>query len=288
MLMIAGVHLLGLACVAVLMIPALRDGPDSPPRPSDGGSDDGWGNYPRRPTEPSRRPRRWSTAAGCGARSGPITRPPARSRTGCRRVSAARPESRTAVRSGPARGTPSHSVRGVEGTGSERTWAVRVALDPGRARAARSAMRCSTSPARRTRTHCTIGKRRARPPGHSRGAGAARQREPARCLELENREAAGSPQRRDVRRDPRSACRALITARDLCHDAGLVSARLGLDDVGDRRSLGAVDAPRTRQQRADGKEQQDPEGDQDEVGAAHRLPTLARGAGAGARPLRSR
>ena len=27
MLMIAGVHLLGLACVAVLMIPALRDGP---------------------------------------------------------------------------------------------------------------------------------------------------------------------------------------------------------------------------------------------------------------------
>jgi hypothetical protein len=53
MLMIAGVHLLGLACVAVLMIPALRDPPDSPPRPSDGGSDDGWGNYPRRPPSPS-------------------------------------------------------------------------------------------------------------------------------------------------------------------------------------------------------------------------------------------
>lgn len=52
MLMIAGVHLLGLACVAVLLIPALRDGPDSPPRPSDGGSDDGWGNYPRRPPSP--------------------------------------------------------------------------------------------------------------------------------------------------------------------------------------------------------------------------------------------
>jgi hypothetical protein len=52
MLMIAGVHLLGLACVAVLMIPALREGPDVPPRPSDGGSDDGWGNYPRRPTSP--------------------------------------------------------------------------------------------------------------------------------------------------------------------------------------------------------------------------------------------
>ncbi|HUO74473.1 MAG TPA: hypothetical protein VMU39_27125 [Solirubrobacteraceae bacterium] len=52
MLMIAGVHLLGLACVAVLMIPALRDGPDSPPQASDGGSDDGWGNYPRRPVSP--------------------------------------------------------------------------------------------------------------------------------------------------------------------------------------------------------------------------------------------
>jgi hypothetical protein len=53
MLMIAGVHLLGLACVAVLMVPALRDPPDAPPRPSDGGSDDGWGNYPRQPPSPS-------------------------------------------------------------------------------------------------------------------------------------------------------------------------------------------------------------------------------------------
>ena len=53
MLMIAGVHLLGLACVAVLMVPALRDPPDSPSQPSDGGSDDGWGNYPRRPPKPS-------------------------------------------------------------------------------------------------------------------------------------------------------------------------------------------------------------------------------------------
>ena len=56
MLMIAGVHLLGLACVAVLMVPALRDRPDSPPRPSEGGSDDGWGNYPRRPPGPSNVP----------------------------------------------------------------------------------------------------------------------------------------------------------------------------------------------------------------------------------------
>jgi len=52
MLMIAGVHLLGLICVAVLMIPALREPPDSPPHGSDGGSDDGWGNYPRQPTSP--------------------------------------------------------------------------------------------------------------------------------------------------------------------------------------------------------------------------------------------
>lgn len=51
LLMIAGVHLLGLACVAVLMFPALRDQPPSPPN-SDGGSDDGWGNFPRRPRSP--------------------------------------------------------------------------------------------------------------------------------------------------------------------------------------------------------------------------------------------
>jgi hypothetical protein len=52
MLMIAGVHLLGLGCVVVLMIPALRDGSDPPPRPPDGGSDDGWGNDRRRPPSP--------------------------------------------------------------------------------------------------------------------------------------------------------------------------------------------------------------------------------------------
>jgi hypothetical protein len=49
MLMIAGVHLLGLVCVAVLMLPALRDGESSPPRPSDSGSDDGWGRGPKLP-----------------------------------------------------------------------------------------------------------------------------------------------------------------------------------------------------------------------------------------------
>jgi hypothetical protein len=56
MLMIAGVHLLGLACVAVLMIPALREGPNLPPRPSDPGSDDGWGNEPREPKSPPNLP----------------------------------------------------------------------------------------------------------------------------------------------------------------------------------------------------------------------------------------
>lgn len=53
MLMIAGMHLLGLICAAVLIIPALRDPPDFPPRPSDSGSDDGWG---RGPGEPPPRP----------------------------------------------------------------------------------------------------------------------------------------------------------------------------------------------------------------------------------------
>ena len=49
LLMIAGVHVLGLAIVAILMFPALRDGPDSPPQSSDSGSDDGWGRGPRKP-----------------------------------------------------------------------------------------------------------------------------------------------------------------------------------------------------------------------------------------------
>jgi hypothetical protein len=45
MLMIAGMHLLGLLCAAALIIPALRGGPDLPPgRGQD--SDDGWGHRP--------------------------------------------------------------------------------------------------------------------------------------------------------------------------------------------------------------------------------------------------
>jgi hypothetical protein len=54
MLIIAGVHALGLACVAVLMLPALREPPDSPPW-SD--SDDGWGRGPREPPKPPESPR---------------------------------------------------------------------------------------------------------------------------------------------------------------------------------------------------------------------------------------
>ena len=52
LLMVAGVHLLGLACVAMLMLPALRDGPGGSSSSSDSGSDEGWGKGPRRPPKP--------------------------------------------------------------------------------------------------------------------------------------------------------------------------------------------------------------------------------------------
>jgi hypothetical protein len=57
MLMIAGMHLLGLVCAAVLIIPALRDDPSLPPRRSDPGSDDGWGRGPGNPPAPPKPPR---------------------------------------------------------------------------------------------------------------------------------------------------------------------------------------------------------------------------------------
>jgi hypothetical protein len=57
MLMIAGLHFLGLVCAAVLIIPALRDEPDFPPRRSDPGSDDGWGRGPDAPPKPPDPPR---------------------------------------------------------------------------------------------------------------------------------------------------------------------------------------------------------------------------------------
>jgi hypothetical protein len=49
MLMIAGMHFLGLVCAAVLIIPALRDGPDVPPQ---SGPDEGGGGGP--PSPPAR------------------------------------------------------------------------------------------------------------------------------------------------------------------------------------------------------------------------------------------
>ena len=56
MLWIAGVHLLGLGCVALLMFPSLKDNPMGPERRSDEG-DDGWGRGPKRPPEPPAPPR---------------------------------------------------------------------------------------------------------------------------------------------------------------------------------------------------------------------------------------
>ena len=80
LLMIAGVHVLGLAIVAILMIPALRDDPDSPPHSSDSGSDEGWGRGPRKPPRqpnspigglplPDAVPARVRLRSMCGARS---------------------------------------------------------------------------------------------------------------------------------------------------------------------------------------------------------------------------
>lgn len=54
---IAGVHLLGLGCVALLMFPALRDNPMGPDRRPDGEGDEGWGRGPKRPPSPPEPPR---------------------------------------------------------------------------------------------------------------------------------------------------------------------------------------------------------------------------------------
>ena len=50
MVLIAGLHFLGVACVALLMLPALRDRGST--WGTDSGSDDGWGRGPGRPPEP--------------------------------------------------------------------------------------------------------------------------------------------------------------------------------------------------------------------------------------------
>jgi hypothetical protein len=51
MLMLAGMHLLGLVCAVALILPALRGRPDFPPR-TDHDSDEGWGHGPKRPPSP--------------------------------------------------------------------------------------------------------------------------------------------------------------------------------------------------------------------------------------------
>jgi hypothetical protein len=55
MLMIAGMHLLGLVVAAALLLPALRDRPEAGPG-SDGGSDGGGGHGPPHPSAPSTGP----------------------------------------------------------------------------------------------------------------------------------------------------------------------------------------------------------------------------------------
>jgi len=57
MLMIAGMHLLGLVCAAVLILPALRDSPEFPPGRPDPGLDGGWGRGPDLPPKPPDSPR---------------------------------------------------------------------------------------------------------------------------------------------------------------------------------------------------------------------------------------
>jgi hypothetical protein len=54
---IAGVHLLGLGCVAFLMWPALKDNPVGPDHRSEGESDEGWGRGPKSPPTPPPPPR---------------------------------------------------------------------------------------------------------------------------------------------------------------------------------------------------------------------------------------
>lgn len=56
-LWIAVVHLLGLGCVAVLMIPALKDNEVMPDHRSDGEGEDGWGRGPAAPPAPPKPPR---------------------------------------------------------------------------------------------------------------------------------------------------------------------------------------------------------------------------------------
>ena len=56
MLWIAGVHMVGLACVVVLMFPALKDTPATP-KPRHDGDDEGWGRGGKVPPSPPASPR---------------------------------------------------------------------------------------------------------------------------------------------------------------------------------------------------------------------------------------
>lgn len=55
MLVVVGMHLLGLVCAGALLLPALRDRPDLPPR-TDQDSDGGWGHGPPKPPTPTDAP----------------------------------------------------------------------------------------------------------------------------------------------------------------------------------------------------------------------------------------
>ena len=96
MLWIAGVHLLGLGCVALLMFPALKDNPVGPDRrPEDG--EDGWGRGPKPPPAPPAPPRGGiplpdAIPPGCACAS------TAASPSACPVASAGRSASRTATR----------------------------------------------------------------------------------------------------------------------------------------------------------------------------------------------
>ncbi len=57
LLWIAGVHLVGLVCVAALLLPALRDNPVPPGRRPENDGDDGWGRGPKLPPKPPAPPR---------------------------------------------------------------------------------------------------------------------------------------------------------------------------------------------------------------------------------------
>jgi hypothetical protein len=57
MLWIAAVHMVGLLCVGVLLIPALRDQDTATQQRSEGEGDDGWGGGPKVPPAPPAPPR---------------------------------------------------------------------------------------------------------------------------------------------------------------------------------------------------------------------------------------